>query len=350
RLHDCPPLPNNSAISADLPDEDAEQDAPIDTDSGTVANDAGYETDDAGTESTSLASSVEDYTFENGRRYHKFHEGCYHFPNDDLKQEREDMAHSIILYLCGQLHFAPIGMNPQIILDMGTGTGIWAMIMGEKYPSANILGVDLSPIQPEWVPSNVRFMIDDVESPWVYLRNHFDYIHSRHMVVAVREWPRLMRRALRHLKPGGWIEMQEIHHHPHCHDGSMPPDHPVAQYWSLIRDGLACLGVDSDSTLLLADMMRNAGFDNVTIQIFHVPIGTWPKDIMLKTVGGYWRTILLDGAQPIALGPLTRGLKWSREQVEVRLVEVRKAYINDWVHSYMPLYIICGQKPGGMGK
>jgi ribosomal protein L11 methylase PrmA len=30
-----------------------------------------------------------------------------------------------------KLHLAPIGENPQRILDVGTGTGIWAIDMGE---------------------------------------------------------------------------------------------------------------------------------------------------------------------------------------------------------------------------
>jgi hypothetical protein len=127
----------------------------------------------------------------------------------------------------------------------------------------------------------------------------------------------------------------------------MPLGHPVAQYWDLVSEGLASLGVNSDATLLLADMMRDAGFINVTTRIFHVLIGRWPKNKGLKMVGLSWRAILLDGAQPIALGPLTRGLKWSREQVETRLVEVRKGYMDEWVHSCMPLYVIYGQKPGG---
>ncbi|PVH71597.1 hypothetical protein DL98DRAFT_434846, partial [Cadophora sp. DSE1049] len=98
------------------------------------------------------------------------------------------------------------------------------------------------------------------------------------------------------------------------------------------------------------DIMRDAGFIYVTTRIFYVPIGRWPKNKMLKVVGLYRRAILLDGAQSIALGPLTRGLKWSREQVEMRLMEVRKAYTDEWVHSHMPLYIIYGQKPEeGMG-
>lgn len=92
------------------------------------SSDAGYETDSIGSASTSLSSSVRDYAFENGRRYHKFREGSYNFPNDDSEQDREDMKHAMMVNLCGQrLHFAPIGDNPQNVLDIGTGTGLWAM-------------------------------------------------------------------------------------------------------------------------------------------------------------------------------------------------------------------------------
>jgi hypothetical protein len=101
----------------------------IDPESGdnVSVSDAGYETDSIGTFTTSLDSSVRDYVFENGRRYHKFREGAYNFPNDDAEQDREDMKHAMMVMLCQQLHFAPIGDNPQNILDMGTGTGIWAI-------------------------------------------------------------------------------------------------------------------------------------------------------------------------------------------------------------------------------
>lgn len=141
--------------------------------------------------------------------------------------------------------------------------------------------------------------------------------------------------------------MQEIHHYPQCHDNSMPGDHPVAQYWAYIHQGLAALNVDFSAVLGLEDKMREAGFVNVSVRIFHIPIGVWPKNKVLKTVGLYWREILLMGVEPIALGPFTRGLKWSREEVEVYLVHIRNAYMDSWSHSHMPLYIICGQKPEG---
>ncbi|KAB5560045.1 S-adenosyl-L-methionine-dependent methyltransferase [Coniochaeta sp. 2T2.1] len=327
--------------------EQAEEGGSIVVDSDDVASDAGYESDSRTSASSSLASSIRDYAFENGRRYHRFREGQYNFPNDDVEQEREDMKHAMVKMLCQQLHFAPIGERPQEILDIGTGTGIWAIEMGDQYASANVLGIDLSPIQPDWVPPNVKFMVDDVESPWLHPRNHFDYIHSRHTVMAIKDWPRLLRRSREHLRPGGWAELQEVHHFPTSANGSLAPDHPVAQYWSLINQGLTSLGIDFQATShgRLADMMRECGYVNVTHKVFHVPIGTWPKNKVLKAVGLYWRTILLDGIQAIALGPLTRGCGWAREDVELFLVQVRKAYHDNSCLMYMPLHIVYGQRP-----
>ena len=54
-------------------------------DNDDLGTDDGYGTDSNTTASTSLAESVRDYIFENGRRYHKFREGRYNFPNDDIE-------------------------------------------------------------------------------------------------------------------------------------------------------------------------------------------------------------------------------------------------------------------------
>jgi hypothetical protein len=82
--------------------------------------DAGYNTDGASTGSTSITSSIRAHTFEDGIRYHKFHDGKYAFPNDENEQNRDDMKHAMTLMLCGEkLHFAPIANNPQNIIDLG---------------------------------------------------------------------------------------------------------------------------------------------------------------------------------------------------------------------------------------
>jgi hypothetical protein len=56
------------------------------------------------------------------------------YANNSLQQEKnrlDIMHHLITIRLDNRLHLAPIGKNPHRILDLGTGTGIWAIEMGE---------------------------------------------------------------------------------------------------------------------------------------------------------------------------------------------------------------------------
>lgn len=145
------------------------------------ASDEGY-VDDESVLTQSVRSSVYDFKYENGRRYHAFREGTYFFPNDEPEQERmEIQARAMRLASGSLLHHCPV-RNPQKIIDMGTGTGIWAIEAGDTYPSAEVFGCDLSPIQPDWVPPNVKFLVDDIEDSWTWPDNHFDLIFSRLLV------------------------------------------------------------------------------------------------------------------------------------------------------------------------
>ncbi|KIW10107.1 hypothetical protein PV08_11067 [Exophiala spinifera] len=154
--------------------------------------DSAYGGDELASYATSLSYSVTDYKYEHGRRYHSFREGIYNFPNDEEEQERQDIMHEVFLTaMGGHFYLAPLTEDLGRVLDIGTGTGIWAIQIGDTFPSAVVIGNDLSPIQPQWVPPNVKFEVDDVESEWPYSQP-FDYIHSRYMAGSIADWPRLM--------------------------------------------------------------------------------------------------------------------------------------------------------------
>jgi len=60
------------------------------------------------------------------------------------------MQHQLwLLTLHDQLSLAPLKKEPRHILDLGTGTGIWATEYALEHPTTTVIGSDLSPIQPE---------------------------------------------------------------------------------------------------------------------------------------------------------------------------------------------------------
>ena len=108
-------------------------------------------------------------------------------PNDEQEQNRLDIAHEMFRICLGdKLLLAPITDDPEFILDAGTGTGMWAIEMGDLYPSAKVTGTDLSPTQPTWVPENVQFTVDDAEEVWTY-REKFDLVHIRYFAGSISD-------------------------------------------------------------------------------------------------------------------------------------------------------------------
>ncbi|TGO58861.1 hypothetical protein BOTNAR_0173g00160 [Botryotinia narcissicola] len=156
----------------------------------------------------SIRESVYEYVEENGRTYHAYNSGKYILPNDDAEQERLNLQHHLFsLLFDGVLHLAPLPSELHNALDIGTGTGLWATEFAQKYPSAQVIGTDLSPIQPIYVPPNCRFEVNDAEEPWNYSQK-FDYIHGRAMVCCFSDPAGVINSAYDFLHPGGYFEMQ----------------------------------------------------------------------------------------------------------------------------------------------
>jgi len=127
----------------------------------------------------------------------------------------------------------------------------------------------------------------------------------------------------------------------------MPDDWPLLKFYQHCCEGMKRFGLNPHVPATVADLLTAAGFTNVRVQVFNVPIGRWPRNRTLKEIGMYWQACIEDFLQAAGLGLLVKALGWSRDEVEVFLVDVRKSLGRGYegVHSTMPLYCVCGQKP-----
>ncbi|KAL2214891.1 S-adenosyl-L-methionine-dependent methyltransferase [Thermoascus aurantiacus ATCC 26904] len=281
--------------------------------------------------------SVRAYEWKHGRRYHSYRAGSYKFPNDEREQERLDMRHHVYTRLLGdRLFLAPINPDGMRILDIGTGTGIWPIQL--YYPSAErIIGNDLSPIQPQWTPPIVEFLVDDVEQDWVDIQP-YDYIHCRYMAASIRDWPRLVRQCYNNLKPGGWVEFQDGNPDVYSDDDTLKPDeNHVVQMLRLLSQACDKVGCTLDPMRSLKRWVQEAGFVNVDERIFKMPMGTWPKDERLKEIGAFLAMDFIEGVEAFTLVPFTEVLGWSKEEVNALNEKVRADVMRKDIHYVFDL-------------
>ncbi|KAH7024310.1 S-adenosyl-L-methionine-dependent methyltransferase [Macrophomina phaseolina] len=296
---------------------------------------------------TSLASGVTDYRYAHGRRYHAIEDGGYSLPNDDEEIDRLNLQHRVWdIALNGRLYLAPLNVDlVHEALDIGCGTGAWCIDFADAHPDIHVLGTDLSPIQPHNIPANCEFLVDDANADWTF-GQRFDYIHTRAVLLGIKDWNKLIGQAFASLRPGGWVEFQEFHIPIGCDDNSAEPDSAVSKWSNGVHEALKNLGIDSMATSNFRQLLESHGFESIGEAHTKFPIGPWPKGEKEKKMGKLFQKDIADNLLGISVKILTNGLGWSTEEVEEFIPKAKNDLLDPHIHTYFPIDIFWARKSG----
>ncbi|CCE28050.1 uncharacterized protein CPUR_01524 [Claviceps purpurea 20.1] len=294
----------------------------------------------------SIASSILEFRRIHGRTYHsdKFATN-YFLPNDNQQIESVELSHHYLTILFDdRLFLAPLDKDKiHQVLDVGTGSGIWAIEFADRYPNASVIGTDLSPCQPQWIPPNLRFEIDDATLDWTWEANRFDFIHIRYILGGIQDWAGLLKEAYKCCAPGGWVESVELDIEFRSDDRTTELE-PVLDSWGdLFREASKIL----NRPFFVQDQQQQAFDDSDFVDTrlirYKVPIGTWPKDRKLAEIGRFAAAALDNDLQGYTQ-MLWQSVQKPADEFHVWLATLRKAFHNPKVHSYFIAHIVYGRK------
>ncbi|KAF2671164.1 S-adenosyl-L-methionine-dependent methyltransferase [Microthyrium microscopicum] len=130
-----------------------------------------------------------------------------------------DHLHSSLGYEIHPTATASLPPNATIA-DIGTGTGIWLLDIARTNPSYVLHGFDISAAQihPDFnSSSNLHFHLSDFKQPFPpELLGTFDLVHARLLIFALQaeEWAPAVANLTTLLKPGGYLQWEEINPAP----------------------------------------------------------------------------------------------------------------------------------------
>ncbi|KAG8924738.1 hypothetical protein FRC01_011105 [Tulasnella sp. 417] len=211
---------------------------------------------------------------------------AYVLPTDSAEHSRLDLQHEAVRLMLGgnlyqqpklvQAALSPTSSHKRHILDVGTGSGRWAIEMAQSFPDAKALGIDLhlpsvleDPSRP--FPSNCSFKIADANRDMGSLDSEFDLIHQRCVEPGINDADLFFYEAARILHPNGVL--LAIGANPQLVDakGRILPIHKPGDVGSPPRE------YHHDISRAFVSMLENnPNYSNITIEEVLVPLGPWP--------------------------------------------------------------------------
>lgn len=227
----------------------------------------------------------------------------YKLPIDSDEHSRLDIQHEAVRLMLGgknyqqselvQVALSVTETHKRHILDVGAGSGKWAIEMAETFPDAEVLGIDLSlpsviKDPNRLVPSNCSFKIADANYDMNKLGSGFDIVHQRCVESGITDSDLFFNEAARILRPYGVLLL--VGANPQLVDEKgriLPIQRPGHEGYSHYQDILGFVHEAHVRTgpfrlkhaLWKSMLENNPNYTQVIIEEVLVPIGPWPNNM-----------------------------------------------------------------------
>ncbi|EME39089.1 hypothetical protein DOTSEDRAFT_57352 [Dothistroma septosporum NZE10] len=275
----------------------------------------------------------------------------YVLPKDTKEHCRlEGQAQALETLMGGEVLHAPVDVaKVKKVLDIGCGTGVVTDKLAQRFPKADVYGLDLSPVPKvrEQRP-NVRYIqgnaVTQRPTNWSGTQEPaitedeavFDYIFSRLLIAGITDWNGLLAHEFAMLKPGGYLEHHEVDSTSFDANGHELPN--------VLKDRAGLLHLDPRAGRKMKERMEDVGFVDVMEVKYRLPLGgALETDPAMQDVGDFWYRDICEVFTATAYGvarKLGKPIEYATAEID-KFLASRKPNVG----SYTMIYAVYGRKP-----
>ena len=221
-----------------------------------------------------------------------------------------------------------------------------------QFPEAAVFGLDLSPIpELQEQPKNVRFLQGNVlnQPPTAWKpqasgltlsqdEEVFDLVFGRFLIAGINDWPAYIQQQFRLLGPGGWAEMHELD--PLVYNAAEETTTDTEDWHTVPEQAAGVSGPEYGSAKRAASRMKDAGFVDISVQEYPLPLGGEGQETPeMQAAGEFFDRTFMDVREMI----LKTYVK--DEDIQGKLIQDMKVAMAPGAGKHCKLIVTFGRKP-----